>query len=241
MLGLFELRPLHSMPFRLLPMLIWLLAAHLHEHMLKLSCMTLASQVRGEGARLVLRDTTCTLEAPVGQRVMLTAVAGPQVMLDRAVLALKSKAVTTSSGSSTGARGSTGSRGSSSSGASSSGGSTNSTSKLAKPSGVSMLKVHGASLVAKDSKLVSDLPRPMFPDCMLCSSTGLLKGCKFDGVRIVLARSIAGDDLLEPSALDMRGCEYEVAFSAEHVGLHISGGSKASLTTCSLRADMQVC
>lgn len=191
-------------------------------------------QVQGQGARLVLRHSVCTLEVgeAVGELQLLHASSGALLTLDTAVLTL-----TSAKPSRPGARSVSGSSSSSSSGAP---GGQGQGREDGAPEVCMLKSLSGAKLVAKDSLLRSDLPETASPGCILYSSTALLKGCKLRGFRMVLGDSGWSGGVQNSSLLDMRDCECLMPPSHEQAGLRLSGAGKASLIRCSLDGEVQV-
>lgn len=175
----------------------------------------------GKGSKLLLRDSTCTLE--VGSQEagpqLLQASEAAQVTLDRAVLSLTFASTAACSSASE-----------------------------AEPSGemehlgaTCLLKVAaGARLTAKDSQMRSELPETMQPMLLLHGSAAILQGCELQKVHILAGALLPEGSKHVPSTLHMRDCKFGVSSQMGRPGLFVACGSKATLTRCSFCSDIQV-
>lgn len=224
-----------------------------------------ASQVAGKGSRLVLKDTTCRLE--VGDTgiglALLHVHRGAQVTLDRAALTLQASPMGSGPASNTGAASTAAAGSGSRSSVPSRAGGSSGSSRQGRARGirggptvsgqqeqdqtrrVHVVNAQESKFFAKDSQVTSELPEGLaaatLPSADLLGSNGVLQGCKFRGVYITILDVRNKHSLPQPSALHARVCDFKIADSVDQPGLRVCGGSKASLSGCSISTAVQVC
>lgn len=184
-------------------------------------------QVQGAGAKLLLRDSTCTLEVAQPQQMtsLLRALDGAHLTLDHTSLAVMGSSLPV------GTAGNTWQSRQYSPGSTATG-----------PE-VSVVEALGSRLVAKASRMASNLSDPLFPTCRLTGSPTVLQGCTTQGLHFLVGCLEAEDgSIFARGSLHMRDCECELEEATQRSnkkGFMVTSGA-AHLTRCSIRTDMQV-